>query len=221
VQEACIYSTRFLAWWGICLYLLQLGSRRQLDYELRDGGPQVLANLNRLAQTKQTTLPVHDPLDHYLEHVPLAGWERLRTQLVQRLLRMKALDAARLLGNPVLLIDATGLLCFPRRHCPYCLVQRHGAKTLYVHHVLEAKLLGPAGVVVSLDSEFIENADAAQAKGKSADEVKQDCELKALQRLLPRLKRTYPQLRFVLALDSRTPAARSLPWPRSWTGRMW
>jgi hypothetical protein len=147
-------------------------------------------------------LPVHDTLDHFLGHVALAGWERLRTQMVQRLLRMKALDAARLLGQPVLLIDATGLLCFHQRHCPYCLVQRHGPQTLYLHHVLEAKLLGPAGVVVSLDSEFIENVDAGDVRRRSAEEVKQDCELKALHRLLPRLKQTYPQLRFVLALDS-------------------
>jgi hypothetical protein len=208
MPQLCTYSTGFLAWWGIALYLLQLGARRQLDYELRDSGTQaqVLANLNRLAQTQQTTLPVHDTLDHFLGHVPLSGWERHRTQMVQRLLRMKALDAARLLGLPVLLIDATGLICFQRRHCPYCLVQRHGDKTLYLHHVLEAKLLGPAGVVVSLDSEFIENADAGAMPGRgaerSAEEVKQDCELKALYRLLPRIKKTYPQLRFVLALDS-------------------
>jgi hypothetical protein len=202
VQEACVYSTRFLAWWGIALYLLQLGSRRQLDYELRDGGAQVLTNLNRLAETAQETLPVHDTLDHFLGHVKLSGWERLRTQLVQRLLRRKALDAARLLGLPVLLIDATGLLCFHRRHCPHCLVQRHAKQTLYLHHVLEAKLLGPAGVVVSLDSEFIENADAGPLAGRSADEVKQDCELKALDRLLRRIKKVYPQLRFVLSLDN-------------------
>jgi hypothetical protein len=184
------------------LYLLQLGSRRQLDFDLRDGGPRVLANFNRLAQAEQTTLPVHDTLDHFLGHVALAGWERLRTRAVQRLLRMKVLDAARLLGRPVLLIDATGLICFPRRHCPHCLVQGHGNKTLYLHHVLEAKLLGPGGLVVSLGSEFIENADAGDTKGKSAEQVKQDCELVALHRLLPRLKKDYPQLRFVLALDS-------------------
>ena len=63
-------------------------------------------------------------------------------------------------------------------------------------------MLGPGGVVVSLDSEFIENADAGDTKGKSAEEVKQDCELKALHRLLPRIKETYPNLPFVLALDS-------------------
>jgi hypothetical protein len=200
VPEACVYSRRFLAWWGLALYLLQLGSRRQLDYDLRDGGTPVLTNLNRLAQTTQTTLPVHDTLDHFLGHVPLADWERLRTQMVQRLLRMKALDAARLQGRPVLLIDATGLICFHRRHCSYCLTQRHGEQTLYLHHVLEAKLLGPGGVVLSLGSEFIENADAGT--GPSEEQVKQDCELKALQRLLPRIKKDYPQLPFVLSLDS-------------------
>jgi hypothetical protein len=171
-----------------------------------------LPNLNRLAETKQTTLPVHDTLDHFLGHVALAGWERLRTQMVQRLLRMKALDAARLLGRPVLLIDATGLICFHRRHCPHCLVQRHGKRTLYLHHVLEAKLLGPAGVVVSLDSEFIENADAGGRPGRSAEEVKQDCELKALDRLLPRLKKAYPQLPFVLAVDNLYACGRVFAW---------
>ncbi len=202
MQDDCTYSRRFLAWWGIALYLFQLGSRRQLDFELRDGGTPVLTNLNRLAETKQTTLPVHDTLDHFLEHVRLSGWERLRSQMVQRLLRMKALDAARLLGRPVLVIDATGLICFHRRHCPYCLVQRHGKRTLYLHQVLEAKLLGPAGVVISLDSEFIDNADRGAAVGRSAEEIKQDCELNALRRLLPRIKKTYPQLSFVLAGDS-------------------
>ncbi len=145
---------------------------------------------------------MHDTLDHFLGHVVPAGWERLRARVVQRLLRMRALDAARLLGRPVLLIDATGLICFRRRHCPYCLTQRHGRQTLYLHQALEAKLLGPAGVAVSRGSEFIDNADAADGPGQSAEEVKQDCEPKALHRLLPRIKADYPQLPFVLALGS-------------------
>jgi hypothetical protein len=202
VPQLCTYGTDFLAWWGICLYLLQLSSRRQLDYELRDGGPQVLDNINRLAETSQESLPVHDTLDHYLGHVPLSAWERLRYGMVQRLVRMKALDSARVLGQPLLLIDGSGLICFRKPHCPHCLTQRHGNQTLYLHQVLEAKLLGPAGVVISLDSEFIENNDAAEAQGRSAEEVKQDCELKALARLLPRIKAAYPQLRFTLSLDS-------------------
>ena len=44
-------ETRFLGWWGIGLYLFQLGSRRQLDFDLDADGTHVLKNLNRLAQT--------------------------------------------------------------------------------------------------------------------------------------------------------------------------
>jgi hypothetical protein len=202
LQKACTYSRRFLGWWGLALYLFQLRARRQLDFELRDGGSRVLANLNRLAETDQKTLPVHDTLDHFLEHSKLAGWEKLRQQLVQRLLRMKALDAARCCGRPVLLLDATGLIAFRERHCAHCLVQRHKNQTLYLHQVLEAKLLGPAGVVVSLDSEFIENADAQGSAGRGAEAIKQDCELKAMARLLPRIKKAYPQLPFLLSADN-------------------
>jgi hypothetical protein len=200
--EAITYETRFLAWWGLALYLFQLGSRRQLDYDLDARGTHVLDNLNRLAGTAHTTRPVHDTLDHFLEHVPTNAFAGLRTQLVRRLLRMKALDAARLLGRPVVLLDGTGLLCFHRRHCPHCLVQTHEKTTVYLHNVLEAKLLGPAGVVVSVASAFIENADAAQAQGKGADRIKQDCALKAFDRLAPQLQAALPLTRLVLGGDS-------------------
>ena len=40
--EAIVYETRFLAWWGLWLYLGQLGSRRQLDFQLDAWGTRVL-----------------------------------------------------------------------------------------------------------------------------------------------------------------------------------
>ena len=58
-QDAITYERRFLAWCGILLYVLQLGSRRQLDFQLDDDATHVLANLNRLANTHQETLPVN------------------------------------------------------------------------------------------------------------------------------------------------------------------
>jgi hypothetical protein len=209
-RDAITYETRFLAWWGIALYAFQLGSRRQLDFELDARGTHVLDNLNRLAETAQTTRPIHDTLDHFLEHVPADAFAGLRTRMVQRLLRMKALDSARLLGKPVVVIDGTGLLCFHRRHCAHCLSHQHAQTTVYLHNVLEAKLLGPAGVVISVASEFIENADAAAARGRGAEQLKQDCELKAFDRLAPQLKAVLPQTRLVLAGDSLFACGRVL-----------
>ena len=65
-QASVTYAGRFLLWWGLSLFLFKLGSRRQLDFELARSGPQVLDNLNRLAGTQQTTLPVNKTLDDFL-----------------------------------------------------------------------------------------------------------------------------------------------------------
>ena len=197
-----IYHKRFLVWWGLSLFLCKLSSRRQLDYQLNTDGPEVLANLNRLAETAQTSRPVNQTLEYFLGgtgDAPIAG---LRQRMVQRLIRMKALDAARLQGRFVVLIDASGYLVFHSPHCQQCLTQRHGETTLYMHQVLEAKLLGPAGTVVSIATEFIDNRDARSTPaGSSAEQIKQDCELKALRRLLAKLRAEFPQLRVCLNGD--------------------
>src|SRR5207248_1300946 len=108
--DACTYETRFLAWWGLWLYLGQIGSRRQLDFQFAAWGTHVLDNLNRLADTSQETRPVHDTLDHFVGHVGAAGFRDLRSQFVKRLIRMRVLDPARLLGQLVVFLDGTGLL---------------------------------------------------------------------------------------------------------------
>ena len=46
-EEMVLYHRRFLIWWGLLLFCLKLGSRRQLDFQLRDLETWVLENLNR------------------------------------------------------------------------------------------------------------------------------------------------------------------------------
>jgi hypothetical protein len=200
--DAIIYETRFLVWWGLLLFLLQLASRRQLDFALDSYGPGLLNNLNRLAGTAQETRPVHDTLDHFLGHVGVDPFHELRRQMVYRLIRMKALDDARLLGYSPVLIDGTGVLTFRERHCDTCLERKTKHGTLYMHHVLEAKLVGPGGLVISIGTEFIENSDAAASQSIDPEKIKQDCELKAFARLAPRLKADFPQLQIVLLVDA-------------------
>src|SRR4051812_4188959 len=197
-----IYHQRFLVWWGLSLFLFKLSSRRQLDYQLNTDGPAVLPNLNRLADTEQESRPVNRTLDYFLGKTGGAPIVGLRRRMVQRLIRMKALDEARLQGRFVILIDGSGYLVFHSRHCDHCLTQRHGETTLYMHQVLEAKLLGPAGTVFSIATEFIDNRDVPDAPaGMSREQVKQDCELKALRRLLAKLRAEFPQLRVCLNGD--------------------
>jgi len=52
-QPMVTYEAAFLLWWGLLLFCFKLGSRRDLDFKLRDLELCVLANANHLAQTEQ------------------------------------------------------------------------------------------------------------------------------------------------------------------------
>lgn len=204
-----IYPRRFLFWWGLLLFLCKLGSRRQLDFQLRDPELLVLANVNFLSECQQESLPVNKTLSHFLGHVGSEPIAELRTQCVRRLIRNKVLDGTRLFGCLVFAVDGTGFLTFKQRHCSHCLVHRHGSLVYYLHPVLEAKLVDPRGLAISIGSEFIENpmeisidTPPEVATLTEYEKVKQDCELKAFARLAPRLKAAFPQLRLCASGDS-------------------
>jgi len=191
-SDRIVYPTRFLVWAAWMPFLLKLGSRRAVRFEL--DSPIALENLNRLSGSTQHTRPHSDTLEHFLGHVPPGESPKLRRDMVYRLIRMKALDDARVLGFFLVVVDGTGLVTFGQRHCAHCLERTAGGQTYYAHQVLEAKLVTPQGLAISIASQFIENADP------KAD--KQDCELKAFARLAQQLKRDFPQLRLCLCLDA-------------------
>lgn len=174
------------------LFVLRLGARRLLHRELDTA--EALANLNALSGCDQETVAHGDTVNHYLGHVHPSQWAGLIHRMVFRLLRMKVLEKSRLLGHYLVAIDGTGQLAFSTRHCEHCLERVHNGKTLYYHQVLEAKLVTPEGLALSIGTEFIENTDPHASK--------QDCETKAFERLSERLKRHYRQLPICLLLDA-------------------
>jgi hypothetical protein len=202
-QERITYHRRFLLWYGVLLFVGKLGSRRQLDFKYREEGTSVLDNLNRLAQTKQDSIACNDTLDDYLAGIGTKPIAALRTWTMDRLIRMRALDSARVQGRLVLCMDGSGYLVFRWQHCEHCLTRQCGEVTLYCHQVLEGKILGPAETVLSLGSEFIDNRDQANGPDKAGEQKrKQDCELKASRRRLAAVRKAFPQLRLCLSLDA-------------------
>jgi hypothetical protein len=186
------YPARCLTWTGLLVFLLKLGSRRQIRFEL--DSPVALENLNRLAGCRQDRVPHGDTLNYFVRRLVPDQLHGLRRRMVNRLIRMKALDGGRLRGHFPVVIDGTGQRYFRRRHCPHCLERTVGGQTQYFHHVLEAKLVTPEGLAISIGTEFIENADPKATK--------EDCEKKAFARLAPRLHSDFPQLRLCLLLDA-------------------
>ena len=142
----------------------------------------------------------HDTVEYFLQKLQPEEPCVVRQKMINRLIRMKALEKFRLLGEYYMIaVDSTGHMVFSQRHCPHCLTKEKDRKVLYYYHnVLEAKLVTASGLALSVETEFILNSD-----GKS----KQDCELAAFYRMAKRLKKRFPQLKICLLLDSLYAAA--------------
>jgi len=175
------------------MFLCRMEARRQINWLLRC--PQG----HDLFQTLFGCGIAHgDTMNAVFCRLDVAQVQECVTVLVERLIDSKVLYPYRVLGRYYLIaVDGTGILTFSQRHCPYCLTKTHNGKTLYYHHVLEAKLVCPNGFAFSVMSEFIENP------GENV--TKQDCELKAFYRLAKRLKKRFPRLPIFLLGDGLFP----------------
>lgn len=194
-QNKFLYPLSALLKAGMLLFLFKLKSRRYYN-DLRK---EQLFLQNLLGWLKTDTVPHGDTIADALEKMEPHHLEKLRTAGMKALLQSRALERFRLLGLYYLIaFDGTGIYTFHQRHCEHCLTKTYKGSdgkehTLYYHTVLEAKLVTSCGMAFSLGTEFIVNDDP--------NATKQDCELKAFYRLLPRLRQDYPRLPMVLLLD--------------------
>ena len=120
----------------------------------------------------------------------------LRLRLVKGLIRQKQLPDAFLLGHLMVVSDGTGIYASSKFHCSQCLTQTHqnGSMT-YLHNVVETKVITCNGLALSILTE-------PQLNPENGKYDKQDCESKAFNRMLPRLKEAFPRERLVHLLDS-------------------
>src|SRR5512139_284273 len=186
-----IYPLAALLTTGLFLYVYHLGARRQINHKLRG---------NQASADKFETLfgvaqcPHGDTLAAAFSRLQPAELQDVVSGMTETLIRRKVLAPTRLLGQYYLVvIDGTGVLVFPERHCAHCLTRTQHGVTTYYHPVLEAKLVTATGFAFSLLTEFIENPEETPTK--------QDCELKAFYRLTARLKQRFPRLPICLLLD--------------------
>lgn len=192
-QDMIVYPREFLLCEALLIYLLSLPSRRQ--FQLESKSPEFLHNVNQLAKTDIPAVSHNDTIAYYFEQLAPSGVEGLRTDLVSRLIRTKALDKYRLYGCFLFAIDGSGLISYKKRHCPHCLTAKlSSGDTIYYHKVLEAKLVTHTGFAISVASEFIENANEQVSV--------QDCELQAFYRLEKKLRSYFPRLNICLLLDA-------------------
>jgi hypothetical protein len=193
-QELCVYPGRHL-WWQILLtFLLRDGSRNAFDGDRNSG--QLPENMLRLCAQEwdparlgeRRTVTCSENAKRQASRVAVSALARLPLLMVRRLMQMRLLDSARLLGRWWLIaVDGT---LQDRGHATPTTEARY-------RYVVEAKLVGPAGTMFTLMTEFMDVRDPIRDK--------EDCELNAFLRLAKRLRAEFPRLAICLLLDGLYP----------------
>jgi hypothetical protein len=192
------YDSEVILFMMILKNAFNFKSMRSMTDELNQD--QVIENLGRALGVDLEEIPHYDTINDFLVELPPEELEKIRTYMIKELLKKRCFEDYRINGKYWgIIFDGTGLFKFDEKHCKHCLRRKYTneetgeTKTIYMHHVLEAKLV-VGDMVLSIGSEFIEN--------ESEDVTKQDCELKAFYRLSEKIKHTYPRLPICILGDS-------------------
>ena len=160
---------------------------------------ETIKNIGNILEIKLEEIPHYDTINNVFEKINIEELRKIQKYMVNRLIRSKMFDKYRFKGKYFqIVIDGTNMMKFKKRHCKHCLKRVHNEGKeneyrIYYHYVLEAKLV-VGDIVISLDSEFVENEDE--------NVEKQDCEIKAFYRMAKRIKKEYPKLPIVITGDA-------------------
>lgn len=168
---------------------------------------QAIKNLSVICNQTLKEIPDWQTIQDVIEQLNYEEIDNIRKYMFKALLRSKMFDRLRYNGSIQLLVDATGLTSFDYNLNGNCLtrttskkVKQNGKETTiqttkYYKYVLEAKVVF-GNVVISIDSEWIENVE------NHTENQKQDCEVNAFKRMADRIKQNYPKLTFIVTGDA-------------------
>ena len=195
-RDRVVYPLPFMVMQAVVPHVAGYASNR----ETADVGDSehYIGNLNDMAGGGASAMPSRMPhyttVSYLMMKLAPGQLERLRHLMVRRLLGSRVLQGMRVRGLYMVAVDAVKYHGSRRELAHSTHVTHKDGSVEYSLRALEAKLVSPDGMVISIASERIENPEDTEYD-------KQDCELKAFRRLAAKLKEAYPRLRVCLLLD--------------------
>lgn len=154
-----------------------------------------IKNLSKICGQNIEEIPYWETIQDVFININTDELRNIQKYIVKALIRSKMFDKYRFNGCFQLLFDGTGLSNHDYNLNNNCLTRKHkDGKISYYKYVLECKLV-VGNIVISLDSEFIENEKML------TDKQKQDCETNAFKRMIKRIKKNYPKYKFIITGD--------------------
>lgn len=154
-----------------------------------------IKNISKICNQNLQELPYWETIQDVFMNIKTDELRNIQKYIVKALIRSKMFDKYRYHDCFQLLFDGTGLSNHDYNLNNNCLKRKHkDGKISYYKYVLECKLV-VGNIVISLDSEFIENKEMLTEKQK------QDCETNAFKRMIKRIKKNYPKYKFIITGD--------------------
>ena len=154
-----------------------------------------IKNLSKICGQNLEEIPYWETIQDVFITINTNELRDIQKYIVKALIRSKMFDKYRFNGSFQLLFDGTGLSSHNYNLNNNCLERKHkDGKISYYKYVLECKLV-VSNIIISLDSEFIENEKML------TDKQKQDCETNAFKRMIKRIKKNYHKYKFIITGD--------------------
>ena len=187
--------------YGLLACVFQMASRREANRKM--SRPAFMETLQSLFPELET-IPHADTLNRLLERIDVQEIEAAHVDLIRSFVRKKKFCRLLISKCHPIAIDGTQKLVRDgdkgaEEWLERWFKARDGKNIQRYVYVLEANLVFHNGLTLPLLSEFLSHVEG------DPDDQKQDCELKAFQRLAKRLKDYFPRLPIMLLLDGLYP----------------
>ncbi|HLR00196.1 MAG TPA: hypothetical protein VK102_07445 [Sphingobacterium sp.] len=190
-RSFCTYPVASLLSQGMFLFLSKDSSRNMANNRAAQGN-FYKENFSRFFEGMEWAH--FDTAEDLYRRIDKKDIEEVKAQMVRSLIEKKRITTFR--GYYLVAIDATGVTSYDQKLAGAKLTYKtsKNGKTTYLNIVLEAKIVTPEGLSISIASEPLSNEEVEVYQ-------KQDCELKAFKRIAAKIKRMFPRLPVCLLLD--------------------
>lgn len=210
------YSLSSLLLWGLSACAFRLGSKNALQTTLEKLPSCQRQGMINLLQIESHQLPHSSTVDNAIAQIPLEELSQIPLNLMKQLEKRKFFyNHPELLPNNTLQIGSDGFWIHTYNHphathedgtnaCPYCLprVRFKGTDkeiTQWVHVVVTFVLICQ-GLTLPL---FVYPLKAGQIDPEQSDDkLKEECELKATQAVLPMIRKQFPRISILFLGDA-------------------
>jgi hypothetical protein len=188
------YTTEVIMSLGMIERLGGFKSNNEFELFLQTS-TEIENNISTFLNTSVDELPSIDAFNYFFQRIPPDEIRKIMDKMFRELERKKFLNQLKTRAGEILLaIDGVQVFS-TKREIGHSINREHKENDKTYHqYFVEAKIVSKQGFVISLDTEVIENP--------TEEFDKQDCERKAAVRLLERIGRKHPHLKFRILGDA-------------------